>query len=81
MRYKNDKEDYDLVEKILDKKVKGIKVDSLEGDLIIFKGNKSIHQVTAVEEGERILVTFNYNEESGVSLSEQSRRTFFGRIK
>jgi len=81
MRYKNDKEDYDLVEKILDKKVKGIKVDSLEGDLMIFKGNKSIHQVTAVEEGERILVTFNYNEESGVSLSEQSRRTFFGRIK
>ena len=49
--------------------------------LMIFKGNKSIHQVTAVEEGERILVTFNYNEESGVSLSEQSRKTFFGRIK
>ena len=64
MRYKNDKEDYDLVEKILDKKVKG-----------------TIHQVTAVEEGERILVTFNYNETKGVSLSEQSRRTFFGRIK
>jgi len=81
MRYTNGKENYDLVEKILDKKVKGIRVDSLEGDLMIFKGNKSIHQVTAVEEGERILVTFNYNEESGVSLSEQSRKTFFGRIK
>jgi predicted 2-oxoglutarate/Fe(II)-dependent dioxygenase YbiX len=81
MRYKNDKEDYDLVEKILDKKVKGTRVNSLEGDLMIFKGNKSIHQVTAVEEGERILVTFNYNETKGVSLSEQSRRTFFGRIK
>ena len=81
MRYKNDKEDYDLVEKILDKKVKGTRVNSIEGDLMIFKGNKSIHQVTAVEEGERILVTFNYNEESVVSLSEQSRKTFFGRIK
>ena len=81
MRYKNDKEDYDLVEKILDKKVKGTRVNSIEGDLMIFKGNKSIHQVTAVEDGERILVTFNYNEESGVSLSEQSRKTFFGRIK
>ena len=81
MRYNNDKEDYDLVEKILDKKVKGTRVNSIEGDLMIFKGNKSIHQVTAVEEGERILVTFNYNEESGVSLSEQSRKTFFGRIK
>ena len=55
--------------------------DSFEGDLMIFKGNKSIHQVTAVEEGERILVTFNYNEAEGISLSEQSRKTFFGRIK
>ena len=81
IRYKNDKEDYDFVEKILDKKVKGTRVNSLEGDLMIFKGNKSIHQVTSVEEGERVLVTFNYNETKGVSLSEQSRRTFFGRIK
>ena len=38
MRYKNDKEDYDLVEKILDKKLKGTRVNSLEGDLMIFKG-------------------------------------------
>ena len=53
----------------------------LEGDLMIFKGNKSIHQVTAVEKGERILVTFNYNEFEGIPLSEQSRKTFFGRIK
>ena len=81
IRYKNNKEDYDFVEKILDKKVKGTKVNSLEGDLMIFKGNTSIHQVTAVEEGERVLVTFNYNETKGVSLSEQSRKTFFGRIK
>ena len=81
IRYKDNKENYDFVEKILDKKVKGTKVNSLEGDLMIFKGNKSIHQVTAVEEGERVLVTFNYNETKGVSLSEQSRKTFFGRIK
>ena len=81
MRFKDGKEDYDFVEKILDNKVTGTKVDSNEGDLMIFKGNKSIHQVTAVEDGERILVTFNYNENSGVSLSEQSRKTFFGRIK
>ena len=45
-----------------------------------FKGNKSIHQVTEVIKGERILVTFNYNVTKGVSLSEQSRKTFFGRI-
>ena len=81
MRYKDGQEDYAFVEKILDNKVSGNKVDSLEGDLMIFKGNKSIHQVTAVEEGERILVTFNYNETEGIPLSEQSRKTFFGRIK
>jgi len=81
MRYKDGKEDYGFVEKILDNKVSGTKVDSFEGDLMIFKGNKSIHQVTAVEEGERILVTFNYNEAEGIPLSEQSRKTFFGRIK
>jgi hypothetical protein len=81
MRYNDGKENYDFVEKILDNKLSGTKVESLEGDLMIFKGNKSIHQVTAVEEGERILVTFNYNEAEGIPLSEQSRKTFFGRIK
>jgi hypothetical protein len=81
MRYKDGKEDFDFVEKILDNEVSGIKVDSFEGDLMIFKGNKSIHQVSPVEEGERILVTFNYNETRGVSLSEKSRKTFFGRLK
>ena len=81
MRYNDGQENYDFVEKILDNKVIGSKIDSIEGDLMIFKGNKSIHQVTAVEEGERILVTFNYNEAEGISLSEQSRKTFFGRIK
>jgi hypothetical protein len=80
MRYKDGKEDYAFVEKILDNEVSGTKIDSFEGDLMIFKGNKSIHQVTTVEEGERILVTFNYNEKIGVSLSEKSRKTFFGRI-
>ena len=81
MRYKDGQEDYTFVEKILDNKVSGTKVDSFEGDLMIFKGNRSIHQVTAVEVGERILVTFNYNETEGIPLSEQSRKTFFGRIK
>lgn len=80
MRYKNGEENYKFVEKILDNEVVGTKIDSLEGDLMIFKGNKSIHQVTAVEKGERILVTFNYNIKKGVSLSEKSRETFFGRI-
>jgi len=80
MRYINGEEDYSTVEKILDKKIEGKKIKSDDGDLMIFKGNKSIHQVSEVIKGERILVTFNYNLTKGVSLSEQSRKTFFGRI-
>ncbi len=63
------------------KKIEGEKIISDDGDLMIFKGNKSIHQVTEVIKGERILVTFNYNLTKGISLSEQSRKTFFGRIR
>ena len=80
MRYIDGKEDYSTVEKILDKKIEGKKIKSDDGDLMIFKGSKSIHQVTEVMKGERILVTFNYNLTKGISLSEQSRKTFFGRI-
>ena len=42
---------------------------------MIFKGNKSIHQVTAVEEGERILVTFNYNESENMHLDNLERHS------
>jgi len=67
MRYKDGKEDYAFVEKILDNEVSGTKIDSFEGDLMIFKGNKSIHQVTAVEEGEEKL----FLEESKKKTSEE----------
>ena len=77
---KHGNEDYDTVGKILDSEIQGTTVNSNEGDLMIFRGSKSIHQVTPVEIGERILVTFNYNEKRGISLSEKSRETFFGRL-
>ena len=80
IRSKNGSEDYQTIEKILDEKIKGQKVQSQVGDLMIFKGKESIHRVTKVIKGERILITFNYNLEEGISLSEESRKTFFGRI-
>ena len=80
IRYKNGKEDFKTIEKILDEKIKGQKVQSQVGDLMIFKGKESIHRVTKVIKGERILITFNYNLKEGISLSEESRKTFFGRI-
>ncbi len=80
MRYtENGKENYTLLEKILDGKVKPKSVKVAEGDLMIFRGNRSLHRVTKVEKGERILVTLNYNVKPGMPLSEESRITFFGR--
>ena len=73
-------ENYAVVEKILDGKIPPEQQLVASGDLMIFKGNKSLHRVTEVLEGERILVTFNYKLEKGIPLSEQSRMTFFGRI-
>lgn len=81
MRHTDDgKENYPLVEKILNEEIPPKRQTAQTGDLMIFKGNKSLHRVTEVLEGERILVTFNYNLEAGIPLSEQSRKTFFGRI-
>jgi predicted 2-oxoglutarate/Fe(II)-dependent dioxygenase YbiX len=81
MRYEKDgSENYQLVEDILDNKISPNIQSANEGDLMIFKGNKSLHRVTEVIDGERILITFNYNNVKGVPLSEQSRKTFFGRI-
>ncbi|MEK9613535.1 MAG: hypothetical protein VW080_06380 [Flavobacteriaceae bacterium] len=81
MRYNKDgSENYALVESILDQKLKPETQSTKAGDLMVFRGNKSLHQVTKVCNGERVLVTFNYNTQKGIPLSEASRRTFFGRI-
>lgn len=82
MRY-NDlgEENYELVGKILDGKIQPQKAETNAGDLMVFKGNRSLHRVTPVEKGERILITFNFNTKPGIPLSEQSRQTFFGRTK
>lgn len=81
MRYKRDgSENFELVESILDENTVAETQKAQAGDLMVFRGNKSLHQVTEVIEGERILITFNYNTKKGISLSEESRRTFFGRI-
>ncbi len=52
------------------------------GTLLLFYGRNYLHRVTAVTSKKcRILVTLNYNVEEGVSLSENARLTFFGRLK
>ncbi|MBN09224.1 MAG: arpA protein [Flavobacteriaceae bacterium] len=82
MRYNEDgSENYKLVDSILNNELEPKSQSTKAGDLMIFRGNKSLHRVTNVIEGERILVTFNYNIYPDVALSEQSRKTFFGRIE
>ncbi|MEK7544656.1 MAG: 2OG-Fe(II) oxygenase [Patescibacteria group bacterium] len=81
MRYDaNGQENYELVRKCIDGELQPDRESVNEGGLMIFRGNKSLHRVTPVEEGDRILITFNFNAKPGVSLSEKSRQTFFGRV-
>lgn len=82
MRYTdNGEEDYEQVQKCIDGEIEPKKKSLNEGGLMIFRGNQSLHRVTKVEEGERVLITFNFNTKPGIPLSEKSRQTFFGRTK
>jgi alkylated DNA repair dioxygenase AlkB len=81
MRYRNGEEDYERVRKCIDGEIPPQEQSLREGGLMIFRGNQSLHRVTKVEEGERVLITFNFNTTFDTSLSEKSRQTFFGRTK
>ena len=53
-----------------------------DGALVLFRGRNSLHRVAPVASfQERILVTLNFNTESGVMISELVRTTFFGRTE
>jgi len=80
IRYTPDgKENYEALRKAIDGELSPKIARMNAGALMLFRGNKSLHRVTKIEAGERILVTLNYNLSPGVSLSEKSRMTFFGR--
>lgn len=82
MRYtKSGEEDYEQVRKCIDGEIEPKQTSLNAGSLMIFRGNQSLHRVTEVEEGERILITLNFNTKPGIPLSEKSRQTFFGRTK
>lgn len=82
IRYnQNEEENYEGLRKALDGESKPETARMNAGDLMLFRGNQSLHRVTPIEKGNRILVTLNYNEKPNISLSEKSRMTFFGRIK
>ena len=52
-----------------------------QGTLMLFRGRNAMHRVTpTIGRTTRILVVLAYNAESGISLSEAARMTFFGRL-
>ena len=51
------------------------------GTLVLFKGSRTIHRVTAVEgTTTRLLATMTYAPERGARLSLVNQRTFYGRV-
>ncbi len=51
------------------------------GDLLLFRGRNSLHRVTPVgDDSTRQLAVLAYNNAPGISLSENARMTFYGRI-
>ena len=73
--------DKEYIKKILEREIIPKKIDVNAGTLVLFYGRNYLHRVTPVKSDKpRILVTLNYNEENGIKLSENARKTFFGRI-
>ena len=73
--------DKDFISSVLNDEVKVKKLVVNSGTLVLFYGRNYIHRVTPVESTKpRILVTLNYNQEDNIKLSENARKTFFGRI-
>lgn len=69
------------VAKVLDGKLCPEKLTMESGTLVIFRGRDTLHRVTPVKGNRtRMLVVFAYNLEPGKSLSEDARRTFYGRL-
>jgi hypothetical protein len=72
---------YDEVEAFVDDVREPISLSVDPGTLMLFRGRNSMHRVTpTVGNRTRILVVLAYNSEPGISLSENARMTFYGRL-
>lgn len=79
----SEKEDmnFEGVRKVLDGITTPIQLKQPEGSLILFKGRDTMHRVTPNKgKRDRILVVLAYNTKPGISLSEEARLTFYGRV-
>ena len=70
-----------LIQDVLTGRYPVKKIAVKPGTLLLFYGRNYLHRVTPVTSNKgRILVTLNYNLEEGIELSENARKTFFGRV-
>ena len=73
--------DKDFIYSVINDEIKVKQLVVNPGTLVLFYGRNYLHRVTPVESIKpRILVTLNYNKEDNIMLSENARKTFFGRI-
>jgi hypothetical protein len=71
---------FDTVGDILDGKTKTETLTMDAGPLVLFRGRNSMHRVRPnLGSRVRMLAVLAYNSEPGISLSEEARKTFYGR--
>lgn len=72
---------FEGVGKILDGDCEAQTLSMNAGALVLFRGQNSIHRVTPnLGERTRMMVVLAYNSVPGVALSEEARRTFYGKL-
>lgn len=73
---------YAGVADLLDGHTKPDVLDMDPGALVLFRGRNAIHRVSPNESDKtRLLAVLAYNDTAGVSLSENARMTFYGRLE
>lgn len=78
---KNGDMNFDGVGKVLDGATRPMELTQSNGSLVLFRGRDTIHRVTPNKGNrERILVVLAYNTKPDISLSEEARKTFYGRV-
>ena len=72
---------FDGVGAVLGGSVDPDRLVSEDSTLVLFRGRDTLHRVTPVKGNrDRILAVLAYNIQPGISLSEEARLTFFGRV-
>jgi|SRR5215470_8296592 len=72
---------YEAVDRILDGRYGDVRSLPIEpGTLVLFRGRHSLHRVTPIGGGRpRLMAVLSYDAMPGVTLSERTRMTFYGR--